>query len=323
MKKILTIIILLIIFGCNNNLNLNSYKDYLEDFKLINNINGSEKCVDIKTLFTKMKTIDGKEKMVNLFGKKCNITFRVEDKSNDELSDLLNDILYDDQVVREEFNSKMESKNLNFSPNQNITDVLNKRKFYWDSIVKETDLLNKSKFIKVIDSVGEWIGAEYLKRTPDTPNLGVIVGHLPEEEYRKYTIMAFESAKQGKEYWSRIEKLISFSKKYSIEDMEYFKKKKIIVPFRFTKFKEESLIDANDDLTKMEFNSIARVLFSPTSKPIFYELSSSIKEVKSRKELLNQAKDILIKFGWNSNLIRINLKKEKHIEYKLYYQLVN
>ena len=40
------------------------------------------------------------------------------------------------------------------------------------------------------------------------PKLDILAGHMPEEEYVNYTLMAYKSATQNKEYWHRIESLL-------------------------------------------------------------------------------------------------------------------
>lgn len=325
MYKILLILIVVVLLSCkneNHKSNYLSFIDYKEDFKIINSLKPELDCEIINATFNEIKTIDGKERLVDLYGDKCNLNFDFQTKNNSDLYNKLHDLLEKDQHVRQEFNYVMDSLNLNFSENKDISELLMTRKHYWDSIVKKTDSINLLKFSIMIDSVGEWIGAEYFKRKHDTPKIGILVGHFPEEYYRKYTEMAYQSAIEGKEYWSRIILLIGFSKKYPIEDMEYFMDKKKIVPFRFTEYSKNEIIE-DSGLSILEFSSLAnsQITFGNQQKAS-YKLTSSIETLESRKNLLEQAKRILIKYGWDENLIILDYNQEKYEDYKLYYQIV-
>ncbi|GAA0743153.1 hypothetical protein [Gaetbulibacter jejuensis] len=336
MKTICYITIISLFFACSNKNEKDStkynsnelinitYDDYIRDLGLVKSLKSND-CKIIMTLFDSLKTIDAKGKLLYEYKNYCkNLSLDdMSNKANESLINQLSDIMYKDQAAREEFNDVVKKQGLQFPSDENYAEKLRKRQFYWDSIVKKSDSINVVKFSKIIDSVGEWLGYEYLARTPQNPNIGILIGHMPEKQYVKYTKMALESAKRGKEYWSRVERIIGYSKKYYINDIEYMNIEKFITPFRFIDYKKTGLIDEDSDLTKLEFKSIASVkLMSESSEDLFYELSSSVLDDTLKNSLLNQAKDILIKYGWKENLIKINFNTEPHDEYKLYYQIV-
>lgn len=329
MRSVLLMLIGLAILSCEKTKyektktnNIVSYDDYINDLNATRALSKNLSCDSILNLLKEIKTLDGKEKVAKLYGDKCDLVSNTAFKGNTHLSKKLNDILSKDQYVREEFNSIMDSLDLNSSSGKDVSKLLSERKYFWDSIVKKTDSINALEFSQVIDSTGEWIGAEYYKRSPETPRIGILVGHLPEKDYTKYTKMAYESATQNKEYWSRVRSLVNFSKKYPIEDIEYFYKRKKIVPFRFIDYNTNDDINESSGLTKLEFTSIAESSFSEGIKPLSYQLSSSAENAGNRKKLLEQAKQILTNYGWEEDLIKINFDEEMHKDYRLYYQIV-
>ncbi|QHI36015.1 hypothetical protein IMCC3317_13680 [Kordia antarctica] len=330
MKKLLNVLVfILFLTACKKEkeaetLQIASYQEYQNDMQIVSVLNGAEDCEQLIAIFETLKTIDGKEKLYRLGRSLCDFEYpEICTKGSHQLTDKLGNIFNNDQSVREEFSAFIQDKDLDFSPGTNFSEELKQQKFYWDSIAKKTDSLNLLEFTSIIDSTGEWIGVEYLKRNPNSSNLGILIGHFPEKEYMKYTIMAYESATKGKEYWNSVEKMIGFSKKYHIEDMEYYTKRKKTIPFRFLEYELTGIINEKSDLTQLEFTNIAKVQVSSNdSSKLYFELSSSIDDIETRRKLLAQAKNLLIKLGRDENSIRIKEEKESHKEYKLYYEIV-
>lgn len=312
--------------GCNKKHQSKSlsYFDYKNDKLLLQELSFDLECEKRIEIIKQIKTIDIQQKSIKFIeGCKNNIDL-LKGNNDSIIIDEFNSILNDDQSVRVEFNDYMNSTtDLNFN-GENFDYVVSERKRIWDSITGKTDSINRTKMANIIERLGEWPGAEYISNQLGNPKLEVIVGHMPEEDYKNYTLMAYKSATLNKEYWHRIESLIGFSSKYIIEDMEYFKIRKIIVPLRFYESNSDNRIKEGSDLTYMEFFNVVNKK-DGNGNNIKLKLHSSLENENDRTSLMNQAKELLISYNKEikSSDIIISNDKEKHTEYELYYEFLH
>lgn len=314
------------ILGCKNKDEKDnvSFSDYKNDLSIIKKNIESTNCIQIKGLLQNIKTIDGKEKVYNLFGKMCDLQKpitknSVEDKN---LIDKLSQIMSTDQSIRDEYDYIIKEKGLSSMNEKNFDSIIKFRQFYWDSIVKPKDSINLIKIRKIIDSLGEWPGAKYIKREPGNPKLEILVGHMPEKYFKKYTLMALNSAKSGEEYWSRVNSMFTFSFKYILLDKELIHEQRPVIPFLFSEFHSNDSLNIKSELTMIEFDKIGSKKTYNNSSPNIL-LSSSVKNRDKRLTILNQAKELLANFGYNKSNIEINKNYFPYDKYKLYYEIVD
>lgn len=327
--RILRTVFIILIASCNSNhhnINTSSFDDYIKDKELVKKVDEYTDCDSIQIVFNQLKTLDGMMK-VKYYLDNCNILHHLpEPDDNSEVVNKFYDIQEDDQIVRDNFNIIMDSIQDSGYMAENFNSYYKMRKFYYDSIIAKQDSINLLKFNKIIDSLDEWPGAYFISYTYGNPKLPVLVGHMPERYYKKYTLMAYESAAKNKEYWKRVKGLINFSKKYFIEDTTYFSQNRFVNPLMFIEIKDDYTVDENSDLTKLELSSIISTRFlTDDNSPIYYKLSSSIQNDGNRKNLLDNAKDFFERHidTLQQKEFIIDYQREKHDTYKLYYEIVD
>ncbi|AXG71509.1 hypothetical protein KORDIASMS9_03766 [Kordia sp. SMS9] len=296
-----------------------SYMDYKRDLQLIKNHNYATDCAIVNDLYSTVKSIDAKEKLIQLHGDQCNLHWEnFESSLNSEtVVGKLDQIMHRDQESRNRFTEIIYSKNLGSTEAKKI----GLRKSLWDSIVKPIDSLNLVEFQHLIDSLGEWPGKYYIKQTPGNPKLSIIVSHMPTNEYKKYTIMALKSAQNGKEYWHRVDNMFNLSFRHNLEDLDLIINQRYIIPFIFTEYTSKDQIDMNAELTKIEFDKIIQNKDLETLEHPVLTLFCSVQDAKKRHALLEQSKSLLINVGYDESKIQLINSEFPHNEYRLYYEI--
>lgn len=321
MKKI-SVILFYLIISCTTNKEQNiTYQMYLDDIEIVKEIKEAPSCEERIKLFEKIITIDGKYKSKRIM-KDCGLTVEVITmKENSKIDEGFTEIMELDQEVRYAEPPKEYQEALVKFENNEITEedffIIHSK--IEKEFLREANSLNFKKFDELVASIGEWPGAEYFTIAPYEPNLRVLVAHMPEEDYKRYTLMAYESAKQGKEYWMKFTTMLTFQFKHRVsetnEPLKTFTDG--VVPFMFTEFSKNEMINEQSDLTQIEFDKFKNMRFEEAS---LFVLSSSLDGLEKRKEVLQQAQELLIKRGLDSSLIEIDLTRIPNKNYKLFYK---
>jgi len=323
MKKLfITLIAVLLLIGCTKEKEQNiTYQMFLDDIELVKEIKEVPSCEEKIKLFEKIKTIDGKYKLRRTM-EECDVTVEIiAMKNNPTIEVGFTEIMELDQEVRHTEPPKIYQEALEKFENNQITE---EEMFIIHSKIekehlREADSINLKKFNELVASIGEWPGAEYFEIAPDEPNLRVLVAHMAEEDYKRYTLMAYESAKQGKEYWMKFTGMFGFGFKHRFsennEPLKTFTDG--VIPFMFTEFSKNKSINEQSDLTQIEFDRFKNTRFSEAS---IFVLSSSFDSLEKRKEVLQQAQELLIKRGLDRSLIEIDLNKIQNEDYKIFYK---
>ena len=321
-KLIITLSAALLLIGCTNEKEQNiTYQMFLDDIELVKEIKETPSCEEKIKLFEKIKTIDGKSKLRQTM-EECDVTVEViAMKENPTIEVGFTEIMELDQEVRHTEPPKMYQEALVKFENNEITE----EEFFLihtkveKELLNEADSINFKKFDELVASIGEWPGAEYFEIAPYEPKLSVLVAHMPEEDYKRYTLMAYESAKQGKEYWMKFTTMFGFSFKHRVsennEPLKTFTDG--VIPFMFTEFSKNNTINEQSDLTQIEFDYFKKIRFEEES---LFVLSSSYDSLEKRKDVLQQAQELLIKRGLDRSLIEIDLNKIQNEDYRLFYK---
>jgi|GEM_PF-5926670 len=330
------IVLCVILISCVQN-NTTSYQDYLNDKSIMKKIEAVESCPEKLELFKKIKSLDYQYKFQLHYQKDCGDDFVTFELKNDEnLLDIMDDMMVRDQTAREDFNS--------FVYNHNIEDRFRYAEVF-DSMVGKVDRYNEKIFDSLIDNRKEWVGAEYIPRKPGYPKLSVMIGHWSEKHYQKYTLMAFDNARNNKEYWQTVISTVGFSFKYPVNIEEVFENEEYpLYPFRFSEIYQGRLKGSN--LTQIEFDYLAKLLDPMKSirelqdegvpEAIVEELkkqindkkknivlSSSLDDRKKREKLIDQAEDKLLQLGVEKEQIEKDYSRARvsNKEFKLYYKI--
>lgn len=323
MKKLFIILsATLLLIGCANEKEQNiTYQMFLDDIELVKEIKEAPSCEEKIKLFEKIKTIDGKYKLRRTM-EECDVPVEIiAMKENPTIEVGFTEIMELDQEVRYTEPPKIYEEALEKFKNNQITE----KEFFKihtkieKERLREADSINLKKFNELVASIGEWPGAEYFEIAPYEPNLRVLVAHMPEEDYKRYTLMAYESAKQGKEYWMKFTTMFGFRFKHRVsennEPLKTFTDG--VIPFMFTEFSKNKSINEQSDLTQIEFDYFKKMRFEEES---LFVLSSSFDALEKRKEVLQQAQELLIKRGLDRSLIEIDLNKIPNEDYRLFYK---
>lgn len=302
-------------YDTTSNDSLHSIQDYVDDSERINLLRTVTDCDSIIKLLTNVTSIDflsTKESKL----RECGVDFyhpyntRVHEQYP-KIDRILSDILTDDQMIRDSL-----ANLLSFKDDMNRHEYITFKR----SILHTTDSLNLVKFDSLIRSLGEWVGAKYRDLHPSSPRIEIFISHLDAKHYVKYTLMAYRSAQVGKEYWSRMKKLISFAPKYILHDEHILKHNIYMVPFRFVEYTDNHLLNERSDLTVLEFQNVSQNELAQNGK-VHYELISAYVDDEKRMLLLHQAESILLKQGLPKESVTIDYKKDTLTSYKLSYKL--
>lgn len=273
-----------------------------------------DKIGDCKTLLKmadRLKTIDFLQKKVQILDD-CGGKLIDKDieHANEKVIDQLGLILEKDQESR---NQVRDSLGNNFT----FEGVLYYKKKYGDKV----DSLNYIRFDKLVDSIGEWPGVNYVPRQPQNPNTAVLVAHFPEKGYVKYVKMAINAAHQKKEFWGKVKLMVEYSGLKTNDDL-WEKEQKYIFPFRFIEINKNNVIDKHSELSVLDLENISNRQFVKSDCPsLSFRLSSSLPQKKDRTKLLKQVKALLLEQGMEEDDIVIDFsKQEDYMNYKLFFE---
>ena len=323
-KKLIKLFIIALLISCTKNKEQNyTYQMYLDDIELVKEIKEASSCEEKIKLFEKIKTIDGKYKSKRTM-KDCGLD--IEDitmKQNPEIESGFIEIMELDQEVRNAEPPKLYQEALAKFENNQITEeefFIIHTKIEKEHL-KEVDSINLAKFNELVASIDEWPGAEYFSIAPGEPNLRVLVAHMAEEDYKKYVLMAYESAVQGKEYWMRVIGMMGFKFKHRVSETNLPLKTFTdgVIPFIFTEFSNNESINEQSGLTQIEFDKFKNLRFEEES---LFVLSSSFDALEKRKQVLQQAKELLVNRGLDIGLIQIDYNRIPNQDYKLFYRVI-
>ncbi len=290
-----------------------TFKDYLQEKELFSRMSDLD-CDSVLLLSKKIRSVDFEANISRLLADcNYNIERSLVIKNDEKLLIKLGGILNDDQNARAEFDAY---KANNPGRDYEIDSV------GWYALVHKVDSINAIKLTSVVDDLGEWPGAKYIERSIGNPKLEVLVGHFPDEAYTKYSKMAFESASQGEEYWSRVYSMVGFSYTNPIIK-EFYLNSAYIVPFRFQEFdKSNQIIYDETKIGYLELYIIAKWNGQSSSGNVI--ILSSIDDEEQRKALVLQTKQLLIQQGIEESNLQVDFEKYKgHEDFKLFYQIVN
>ena len=308
-----------IILSCTNDkIEYSTYSDYKNDQKLLMSLPLMDTCREKDSIVKQLITQDFVHIRKRVF-KEC-LKTKVSAHSkivNEQLKNEILDLLRKDQSIRDGFNEIMQSGD--FSKQ----DIAN---YYYRS-VRPVDSLNLKAFDNIVNKLGHWPGSRYYDRLPEEPKIEVLISHFPEKGYVKFFLKAYEAARQNEEYWSRVITLANYSRTRPIEEY-YLSKSQVIIPIRFSEIDSvnNNLIDS--DLTELEFETISNPTIISVDNhynnvDIKYQLLSSLEKKEDRLRLLNQARDLLIKKGLDSENVNVDDNKmESYYGYKLYYKIL-
>lgn len=322
MNIIRTLWLLLFIVACTTSQRVDiershSYQRYLDDRDRISQlymINDCDSTVSLLDSITSIDFLSIKERRLN----DCGITFshpflKNPLKQYPEVDRVLSEIMNDDQLIRDSLTNALATQG-NFENTRTYIA-------FKQNILRKTDSLNAVKFDSLVSARGEWLGAVYRDVHPSNPPIEIFISHLDAESYVRYTRMAYRSALEGKEYWSRVVKLVGFAQKYMLYDSHILKHNLYVVPFRFVEFENEYTIDEDADLTRLEFQNLSSSdIVRPST--IQYELMSNYADDEKRNKLLNQARDILLEQGLSKEYLRVDYARDTLTPHTLSYKII-